>query len=111
MFLHWKKGGKNPASKGFIFSVDALGAIAVVIVLGAIWILFVHHSGGMFGMQIEKTVKDEAMVSLYTNHQTVESAADSAHDDLTTVFCKKYFIYDNASNEAKEWGVCEGVTQ
>lgn len=97
--------------KGFIFSVDALGAIAVVLVLGAIWILFVHHSGGMFGAQTEKQAKDNAMVSLYKSDLTKTDSAFGSHADFTTVFCKKYFIYDEASDEAKEYSVCGGVKQ
>ncbi|MFH1234778.1 MAG: hypothetical protein V1493_04160 [Candidatus Diapherotrites archaeon] len=109
--LHKAKGRKNPAGKGFIFSVDALGAIAVVIVLGAIWILSVHHSSGMLGTQIEKKVRDDAMVSLYKNDLTKTDSAFASHADFSTVFCKKYFIYDDALNNAKEYSVCGGVKQ
>jgi hypothetical protein len=97
--------------KGFIFSVDALGAIAVVIVLAAMWVLFVQHSGGMFGAQIEKKAKDNAMVALYKNDLTKTDSAFSSHADLNTVFCKKYFIYNSTLNDADEYSVCGGVKQ
>ena len=89
--------------KGFIFSVDSIGAIAIVMLLCIAWILFVYYESGMKATQMNKSTQDNALVSLYTG--TPEN--DSLDTGKEFASCKKYFSYDDSANSVIEYMHCE----
>lgn len=93
--------------KGFIFSVDAMGAVAIVVVLAIAWVMYVHHETGMALEQRHKTAQDRALVNLYMG---IEENQDLNINKETSV-CKKYFYYDwniEDKADAKDFKHCEG---
>jgi len=78
--------------KGFIFSVDAMGAVALVVVLAMAWVFYVHYETGMAFEQRHKTAQDRALVNLYMG---IEENQDMNISKETSV-CKKYFFYQVA---------------
>ncbi|MEM0360178.1 MAG: hypothetical protein QXK06_02460 [Candidatus Diapherotrites archaeon] len=98
--------------KGFIFSMDALGAIAIVLVVGAIWVLFLHHANSTWPVLSAKEAKDRAIVAVYRNQSFNETtSAPAANADMNTIFCKKYYLYSAIDNKVSEKSVCKGVKQ
>lgn len=97
------EGVERVSEKGFIFSVDSIGAIAIVIALGVVWILFVHYETGMRTTQMNKSTQDNALVSLYTG----VPENDSLNTSKEFALCKKYFAYDDATNSVIEYMHCE----
>jgi len=81
--------------EGFIFSVDALGAIVVVTVLGIAWVLYVHTETGISMTQKHKRAQDTTLVNLYTKNAEFQDL--NIEKEVTT--CKKYFFYDTAYDE------------
>lgn len=80
---------------GFIFSVDALGAIAIVTVLGIAWVLYVHTETSVSMTQKHKRAQDTTLVNLYTENREFQDL--NLEKEITT--CKKYFFYDTAYDE------------
>lgn len=81
--------------KGFIFSVDALGAIAIVTVLGIAWVLYVHTETSPSMTQKHKSAQDATLMNLYTKNHEFQDL--NLEKEITT--CKKYFFYDTAYDE------------
>ncbi|MCD6479044.1 MAG: hypothetical protein J7L44_04130 [Candidatus Diapherotrites archaeon] len=79
-----KKGRK----KGFIFTIDAIAALGVVIVLAVTWSIAVRaKTAERYFTYMEKIARDEAVVDIYAN--TLQS--DDFNSLKMNTVCKKYF--------------------
>jgi len=82
--------------KGFIFSIDAMGAIAVIAVLGLAWVFLVQQETGTVGQQISRIARDSAMTNLYTGTTANESVTLTPAVP-TYSYCKNYYLYNSGT--------------
>lgn len=80
--------------KGFIFSVDALGALAIVTIVAVGWVLLSQQPSGNKMNSMQKKTQDNALLNLYTGQTT----SHEFHMDKNFAVCKKYFEYVPASD-------------
>jgi len=79
--------------KGFIFSIDAMGAIAVIAALGIAWVFLVQQETGETGQHISRIARDSAMTDMYTGAATTETLDTTQ----TYSYCKNYYTYNAGS--------------
>ncbi len=94
--------------KGFIFTADALGAIAIILLAGVAWTMAVYFETGTGFEQAHKTAQDNALYSLYTG--TEESQLPDL--EKANAVCKKYYSYDETAagtGEILEFQHCKGA--
>ena len=92
--------------KGFIFSIDAMGAIAVIAVLGIAWVFLAQQETGKVGQQISRIARDNATVNLYTG----VAVSESLDTTKTYSYCKNYYSYEAGTNTVSEQMKCEGMS-
>ena len=83
--------------KGFIFTIDALAAVTIIIALAVVWATFARAkmSEKSYYESMEKIARDETVVALYVNDLSNDSFAGSA---FSTYVCSKYFKLDPNSD-------------
>jgi len=79
---------KQNRKKGFIFTMDAIAALGIIIVLAVTWSIAVRaKAGDKYFVYMEKIARDEGIVSIYTH---------SLHSDdfnalNANTVCERYF--------------------
>ena len=84
--------------KGFIFTIDALAAVAVIIALAVTWATFTRAkvSERSYYESMEKIARDETVVALYVNDLANDSVAGISASNIYV--CSKYFKLEPNSN-------------
>jgi len=79
---------KHGKKKGFIFTIDAIAALGIVIVLAVTWSIAVRaKTAERYFTYMEKIARDEAVVDIYANTLRDD---DFNFLKMNTV-CKRYF--------------------
>ncbi|MCD6247300.1 MAG: hypothetical protein J7J87_02600 [Candidatus Diapherotrites archaeon] len=76
--------------KGFIFTIDALAAVTIIIALAIVWATFARAkmSERSYYESMEKIARDETVVALYEN--VLSNDIGAMHGEKFYV-CSKYF--------------------
>jgi len=88
--------------QGFIFTIDAIAAIAIVIVLAVTWSIAVRAKTGekYFFTYTDKVSRDESLVAIYSRN--LHSDEFEPLDVNMNISCKKYFtIKENDKHDDK----------
>lgn len=75
--------------RGFMFTVDALAAVTVIIALALVWATMprAKTSEKSYYESLEKIARDETIVALYVN----DKSQDNYDSALANYICSKYF--------------------
>jgi len=91
-------GGNKMKQKGFIFTIDALAAVTIIVALAIAWATGARAkiSEKSYYESMEKIARDETVVALYKNVLS--------NDDISAIYnenfyvCSKYFKLDPNSD-------------
>ncbi len=72
--------------KGFVFTIDALAAVTIIIALAVAWATFVRGktSEKSYYESMEKIARDETVVALYKNVLS--------NDDIGAIYNEKFYV-------------------
>lgn len=95
--------------KGFLFTIDALLAIAIIVAAGfALFMMVQETDSDVYSMQLLRVrAGDEAMVGFYTGN----SASDAPRDFLAlneTAYCSSNLRFDASVPAFSDINYCEG---
>ena len=104
------RGVEAVKRKGFIFTFDSVGAIAIVIALGVVWVMLIHYESDRSLAINHKTAQDATLVNIYTGvkeNDDLDALQHVIDMNVGSGVCKRYFTYD--AGTIKEHTHCEEI--
>ena len=99
------------SEKGFMFSIDALLAIALIVSASLAFAMLVQESDSELLLAQDKRIaaSDDAIVGFYLKNITnVPDGVSSFIDSKKTAYCSKAYSYDFSTTNAASVDFCEG---
>ncbi|MDO8646883.1 MAG: hypothetical protein Q7R70_00515 [Candidatus Diapherotrites archaeon] len=98
-------------NKGFMFSIDALLAIALIVSASLAFAMLVQESDSELLLAQDKRIaaSDDAIVGFYLKNITnVPAGVSSFIDSKKTAYCSKAYYYDFSTTNVASVDFCEG---